>query len=187
MVQRGRRGQIGQHVGDLGGVRPRCLDPRLRLGDARSRDHLLGFGDLLDRLRGPDPPAQFAKCCSHTESSLLLRWRRLTHLDRLFLDVLFVHRVDVLVGHRRAAVGRVEAPLELVDDVLELAPRSPPTASSTPGCRRRSPHASREHDQGTRSRSAGRRPPAPSRGVPWCPGRWLRPVPRPTTVAAEAV
>ena len=65
MVQCRLGREVGEHVGDLGGVGPRRRHPGLRLGDARRGDQLLGLGDLLDRPGRLDPPAEFAKCSCH--------------------------------------------------------------------------------------------------------------------------
>ena len=54
-----------QHLRDHARALSGSLDARLGLGDSRGRDQLLGLGDLLDRLRGPNASAEFAQSGSH--------------------------------------------------------------------------------------------------------------------------
>ena len=70
MLQRRSRSQLVHHAGHLSRVRLRGLYPSLRLGNARGSNELLGLGDLLSRINGPDAVAKFAKI-SHRFSSLL--------------------------------------------------------------------------------------------------------------------
>ena len=122
------------------GVGPGRLDPGLRLGDPRRRDQLLGLGDLLDRPGGADTSAQLAQCGCHVRLTYFFFGAGL----RTFTDSLATSSGSSAsasaVDDHRAAVGRGEALLEVVDDVDELVARSPRRASWSPGspsgCRR---------------------------------------------------
>ena len=61
VFDRRRVGEVGEDRRDLIRERLGLSDPRLRLGDLRSRDQFLGLGDLLGRVDGLDPVAQFTQ------------------------------------------------------------------------------------------------------------------------------
>ena len=54
MLQRRGGSQLIHDAGHLSRIRLRCFYPGLRLGNARGSNKLLGLGDLLSRINGPD-------------------------------------------------------------------------------------------------------------------------------------
>ena len=84
----------------------------LRLGDPGGRDQLHRLGDLLGGLRRADPPPQDANLCRHDARPQSC----LADLDRLLLDLVLVHRLDLAPrATSDSPVGRREAVLEVLD------------------------------------------------------------------------